>query len=598
LPRYKTKLFIFRRIKFRIVSLFVLVAIIMVLFTGVFLFRQVSNLYYRNFIAEIDAALSASLSEPLLYAMQSGKPVDTLSDILHTQSGILGLDFHRHAVIINASGSIVWPKAAEPFAGSFSVPAESQNLVAAFKGEIGKNIYKKQPYMDYAYPLIQQSAVKYILYIQDDKAELNHVMQRLFYILLQALGASILITLLFGLWISEKISKPITTVTKKVQRIASGDFDQQIEVKTKDEIGKLTSSFNYMANELRATVEEMEREKNKMETILHNMADGVIAFDSDGNIIHINPAAIEMFGIQEPRHRTFDDIFSEIDDGLTLYDLLYLKPDKTQERQFYQNDRYIKALFAPFNTDQYKAAGVIVVLQDFTMAQKLSDSRREFVANVSHELKTPITTIKTYVETILESELENKNTTMQFLKVIHVETDRMTRLIKDLLMLSRFDYSDEVIRRKLSIDRLVRGVLSKFSLEASQAGLTVSYHPSERLPAYYGDRDRLEQVISNILSNAIKYTPHGGKVDVSTFSQNDVIYIRISDTGIGIPKKDLSRIFERFYRVDKARSREHGGTGLGLAIAKEIVQKFGGDITIQSEVGTGTDVLISLPLIY
>jgi two-component system sensor histidine kinase VicK len=255
-------------------------------------------------------------------------------------------------------------------------------------------------------------------------------------------------------------------------------------------------------------------------------------------------------------------------------------------------------LFAPYADEAEKNGGTVVVMQDITEQTKLDMARREFVANVSHELRTPITTIKSYAETILDMAQEDTPET-NFIRVIEQEADRMTRIVTDLLTLSKLDNSAKTAMDKkvFNLSELVGSVVEKLKINANNLGLTLSYKQEGDTSAFFGDKDRMEQVITNIVSNAVKYTPSGGNVEVVCSAKYTEAVVCVSDNGIGIPEKDLPRIFERFYRVDKARSRESGGTGLGLAIAKELVEMHGGRINIKSREGKGTSVIISLPMV-
>ena len=252
--------------------------------------------------------------------------------------------------------------------------------------------------------------------------------------------------------------------------------------------------------------------------------------------------------------------------------------------------------FIPFKNDADLPSGVMVVIQDITEHVKLDNIRKEFVADVSHELKTPITSIKGYSETLLDGECD-KDVQKHFLQVIDDNADRMERLVQDLLTLSKYD-SNKIVNKPIEFDlgELAKACKEKFDIEVKKKNQTVNCFVTADVPTVFADRDGIERVILNILSNSIKYTPEGGKIDVYVGYVHNDAYVKIKDTGIGIPKEDLDRIFERFYRVDKARSRQLGGTGLGLSIAKEIVEKNNGSINIKSKVNEGTEVVIKIPV--
>ena len=367
------------------------------------------------------------------------------------------------------------------------------------------------------------------------------------------------------------------------------------ESEADDEIGKLTNTFRSMAYTLNETIDEVNSEKTKIETLLENMTDGILAFNLDGSLIHINPEAENL--IKGSGDTDFNSLFKNLQADITMGDLLYIKHDKPIERQIQYNNRYIKLTFAPFSIDN-KIGGVLVVLHDITKQEKLELSRREFVADVSHELRTPLATVKSYAETLMDSGVEDAELKHKFLSVIVRETDRMTRIVKDLLTLSRLDEGAEGAKNLETIDvkAFLNNIVESMFINAKKKNQTITYKIENNVPMITTESDKLEQVIVNILSNAIKYTPEGGHIKVISGALYSEIFIKIIDDGIGIPKENLSRIFERFYRVDKARSRETGGTGLGLAIAKQIIENLGGAITINSEYGKGTEVIISIPI--
>ena len=354
------------------------------------------------------------------------------------------------------------------------------------------------------------------------------------------------------------------------------------------------NTVSIMTTELKDKLSEVSKQRNQMETILLHMTDGIIAFDMQGNIILINSEARRLLKIS-PEDTCFDDIFKRSGIDINMEKIIYLENWTSTEERVKVEDTYIHVFFAPFKSENNTPAGVIAVIQDITEHVKLDNMRKEFVADVSHELKTPITTIMGYSETLLESEYD-KEIQDKFLNVIASEAERMDKLVKDLLTLSRYD-NDKNRTRKESFDlgELVKRAQDKLALEANKKEHKMSCFVTADVPPVYADKDDIERVVLNILSNSIKYTKDGGEIKIYVgFVHNDA-YIKIIDNGIGIPEEDLSRIFERFYRVDKARTREMGGTGLGLSIAKEILDKNGGSIDIKSIVGEGTEVVIRIP---
>ena len=338
---------------------------------------------------------------------------------------------------------------------------------------------------------------------------------------------------------------------------------------------------------------EATRQKNQMETILLHMTDGLIAFNIEEEIIHINRAAKQFLNIQE--EKTFSEIFSKFDVDINLEKIIYLENWTSSEQKLNVGERTINLFFAPFKNENDRPAGVIVVIQDITEHVKLDSMRKRFVADVSHELKTPITSIMGYADTLLEGDVDQEFS-KKFLERISAEASRMSRLVSDLLTLSRYDTS-RVMSDKTEFDlgELVKYIFEGLDIEMKKKEQIGECYVTANVPLVYADKSGIERVVINILTNAIKYTPEKGNIKVYVgFVYNDA-YIKIIDNGIGIPKEDLDKIFERFYRVDKARTREMGGTGLGLSIAKEILDQNNSMIDIKSEPGKGTEVVIRIP---
>ena len=402
-----------------------------------------------------------------------------------------------------------------------------------------------------------------------------------------------LISILIGIFVAKVILDPIAKLIDSAPKIASGE-SLGLENGKKTNVDELTGAFNLMTNELRENLKEVNRQKRQIETILLHMTDGIIAFDIEGNIMHINPAATELLNLTE-NENTFDKIFSKLNIDINLEKTIYLENWTSSEQRVQVEDKYLNIFFASFKDEQEIAAGVIAVIQDITEHVKLDNMRKEFVADVSHELKTPITSIMGYADTLLECEYD-KETQDKFLNVIASEARRMAKLVTDLLILSRYD--NNKVKKEITefdLGDLVKKCQEKLQLEINKKGHEVECFVTANVPPVKADKDGIERVVLNIMTNSIKYTPENGNIKIYVgFVYNDA-YIKIIDNGIGIPEEDLNRIFERFYRVDKARSRENGGTGLGLSIAKEILDKNGGSIDIKSEVGKGTEVVIKVP---
>ena len=404
--------------------------------------------------------------------------------------------------------------------------------------------------------------------------------------------AFIVIMILISLLISKVIIKPLSNLVKSAEQATKGKY--LTDGKKSNEISDLVDAFNSMNNELKENLNEATRQTKQMETILLHMNDGIIAFNIDGNIIHINPAAKEFMNIKEEKN--FDEIFDRYDDvDINLEKIIYLENITSTEKKLNIGDRTLNLFFAPFKNENDRPGGLIVVIQDITEREKLDSMRKRFVADVSHELKTPITSILGYSDTLIENDVD-KETSNKFLQRISNEAERMARLVSDLLILSKYDTSKmKVEKTEFDLGELVKYTFDGLDIEMKKKNHTGECYVTSNVPPVYADKSGIQRVVLNILTNAIKYTPDNGNIKVYVGCVYNDAYIKIIDNGIGIPKEDIDKLYERFYRVDKARTREMGGTGLGLSIAKEILDQNNGMININSEVGKGTEVVIRIP---
>ena len=558
---------------------------------GSFLLVNIISFYNSEFTVMMEQVFTDEFVESLGETADSDDGLSKISETVRSYIGPLGIDTYRFYCILDAKNASVL--ATSDIAKSSGL-TKTDNIIIAMTGKRGNITNSRNSYMDYAVPVSgADGGARYIIYIKDTKEELQSITRSMSLIILQALLIASVITIIIGYLLSRTITTPISSLTKRAERVASGDFDTMPLSKSNDEIGRLTNTFQYMSSTLHEKIEEVNSEKTKVETILENMTDGILAFGLGGSLMHINPEAEKMLG-SASEYTSFDELFGSLDADISFGDLLYIRQDTPVERQLEIGKRVIRFNFVTFYMEE-KAGGILVVMHDITKQEKLELARREFVANVSHELRTPLTTVKSYAETLMgmaEQEIQTK-----FLNVIVSETDRMTRIVKDLLVLSRLDEQQDEPEKndKIDLKEFVGDIVDRMHLNAEKKNQTLTYTAVNDTPIIVSNRDKLEQVVINIISNAVKYTSGGGKIEVFTGRVYNDLYIKVTDNGIGIPKENLSRIFERFYRVDKARSRDTGGTGLGLAIAKQIMDSLGGRISISSVYGKGTEVIISIP---
>ncbi len=578
----------FKSLQMKLITIFVLFVLAIMMVAGTFLVLRVYAFHCNEFKSEMQMVFTDDFVKRLESAAIDG--IEQIDDEMNSVHKVLGIDNNRTYSIIDINNSL-----SSNGSGDDSY-IDSKNYIAALSGNVGDSVEYASSKLDYAVPVNGENA-DFIVYIYDTKSDIHKETNAIIIICLQLLLGSIVISIIVSILVARKISVPLSSLTKSAKQISEGDFDTKIEpAKTKDEIGALIEAVSDMSGKFRKTISDFSTEKNKIEAIIQNMTDGVIAFDTKGRIIHINSTAHKALKIKDVDKYKFDKLFAKLEANIKIGDLLYLDNSRFCEREITIEETAFKVNFAVFKNEKNKTDGVLTVFHDVTKQQRLEMSRREFVANVSHELKTPLTTVKSHAETLLDIIGDNK-TAETFTNTILNETDRMTRLVKDLLLISSLEGKMVLNRSTFSLKAMINDVISTMSLVADEKGHRLSFEAIAEIPDYYGDRDKLEQVLYNVISNSIKYTQNGGKIQIRAGRLYSDFFIEVKDNGIGIPEQDLERIFERFYRVDKARSRELGGTGLGLSISKGIIDAHDGNIKVESKVGEGTKVIIFLPYV-
>lgn len=427
-------------------------------------------------------------------------------------------------------------------------------------------------------------------------------------IYLSAALITIALSLFLAILISQEITRPIEEMRKQTLRIARGDFSGQVRVMGNDELGQLAGAVNNLSVRVEEAQKSSDSERRRLDSVLSHMSDGVLATDRRGNVTIVNNMALQLLGVDHE-----DDLI-----GKSIIDVLDIRHDYTvrqlintdQEEMIIDmsnegNDLILNAYFSPIQRESGFVSGLVCVLHDVTSQQKEERERKQFVSNVSHELRTPLTSVHSYVEALSDGAWQDKEIAPKFLTVIQNETDRMIRMINDLLSLSRMDSGTTKLNLEyVNIKELFNYILNRFDMiikknendENSKKYTIERYFTSKDLWVEI-DTDKFTQVIDNIMNNAIKYSPDGGVITTRLLETHNHVILSISDQGLGIPRKDLGRIFDRFFRVDKARSRKQGGTGLGLAISKEVVNMLGGQIWVDSVEGKGSTFYISLPYV-
>ncbi len=580
-----------RSVHMKLVMIMVLLILSLMTVVGTFLINSVMAFYLEEFYTQMSRVFdqNQALSRNLETEVTSDEDgAQAILSIMEAYYGDLGLDSRSRTLYIldGETGDYLTGTDEEEGRG---LEYDSPNLTRALvEREEGTEANIAADYMDVALP-ITRGDNQYVIYILDNKATVNSLISQIFGLILESLVFGLVISILLSFLLSKTMIIPVQRLTEGAMRVAEGDFSRRIEVTSRDEIGVLTDTFNDMARQLRDTLRQVENERNKLDTLFLHMTDGVVAFDRDGQVIHSNPAAEGMLGRPIGPDTTYKELFG---DQYSLEEAM-AAPDHL-EGEVRVGDQVLDLLLAPF--DRERQGGVLVVLHDVTEERKNQEMQREFVANVSHELRTPLTNIRSYAETLSDSAgdippaMEKK-----FLGVILNESDRMTHIVQDLLTLSRFDSGrDELKLSWFSFEGAVQDLYNAVYMEAQRHSHTMKLCVEPGLPQVRADRERIMQVMMNIVSNSIKYTPDGGQIQISAGQNGSRVWMQVDDNGIGIPAADRPRIFERFYRVDKARSRQSGGTGLGLSIAKEIVDRHEGALELVDRNGPGLSVRMEL----
>lgn len=580
-----------RSIKWKLIVMYLGLVLIVMIVSGSYILLSLRNIEIDKSRGELEQ-YAEKIHEQVI---ESGNPDDFQQELLRTVTNAVGIQGN----ILNAAGDTV----ASTTVTQAPYPVYTdQSIIAAMNGMTSFSTQKKstdtfgllREWMSYAVPVAgADGETTYIIYTRLDASDMQTSLNETTKTIIVAVAMALFLAAIMGYVFAQTLTGPILALTKGAKSLAEGDMSQSLKVRSTDEIGQLTSSFNYMAEELAKNMSEISREKNRLEILLHNMSDGVISFDKDGNLMLANAAAENMLNV-EKMDMSFTDFIRKYDISSGVY--LDMGREPSKKVIFPVGKQFINANFSPYYDKKGEIEGLVVVLQDITEQKKLDDMRKEFVANVSHELRTPLTTVKSYTETLIDGAIEDKEIAMDFLGIIDSEADRMAFLVRDLLQLTRFDNKQvRLDLTEIEMNDFLNMTVRQNKIHAEAKNQALSFEPYPHMVVVHGDRDRVGQVVNNIVTNAIKYSLEQATIRIFITEDAQYFKINVKDTGMGISREDLPRIFERFYRVDKARSRAMGGTGLGLAIAKEIMESHGGKLTAESEYGKGTTMTMWFP---
>lgn len=448
-----------------------------------------------------------------------------------------------------------------------------------------------------------------VVYIRASLESVYSTVTSISLIYLSATVITIIIGLILSIIISREITRPIEEMRKQTLRIARGDFSGRVKVNGNDELGQLSAAINNLSIRVEESQESTDAERRRLDGVLAHMSDGVLATDRRGNVIIINNMALQLLGVDDEKEVIGQSILGVLDirQNYSIRDLV--ENEQAQNEVILDgltDDTIISSSFSPIQRESGFVSGLVCVLHDITDQVQEEEERKQFVSNVSHELRTPLTSVRSYVEALSDGAINDPELSPRFLKVVEDETERMIRMINDLLSLSRMDSGTTKLDLEyVNIGELFNYILNRFDMiiknetadDSDQKKYTIDRHITNKSLWVEIDPDKFTQVIDNIMNNAVKYSPDGGVITARLTDTHNHVILSIADQGLGIPRKDLRHVFDRFFRVDKARSRKQGGIGLGLAISKEVINLLGGQIWVNSTEGKGSTFYIALPYV-
>ncbi len=566
---------------------------------SVYLVQSLEQYYMHNYKSglESQARLLAAFMAP-----RFKEGYGSAEDIAHLVREFGGLS-EMEVVVLNRHAQVVGTSGKQDLIGQRLIREEITRALSGQGSDMIRYDSSNQECRYYlAYPLKDEQSDLGVIYLSGSLKNVDAILSEVKIILLTGAGVALAISFGLGIILSRTITVPIQAVTRQADLMADGDFTRQIKVEASDEIGQLGNTFNYLAERLSHNIKEISYQKSKVEAVINNMSDGVIALGGKGHLIQINPAAQKLLENLEMKAPS---------PGGSGFNLLRGLIGSEAWRRFIRQQQaltveitrekppcILQLKLAPFKEEQGRLDGTLMVLHDVTGERELTRRQQEFVADVSHELRTPLSTVKSYIETLLDGAAEDPAVRDRFLKVLEQETERMVSLVKDLLALSQLDYSQvEWHKTEIDVKALALEVVEQYRQKAALELPDIKLSIPADLPPAYVDRGKMVQVFSNVLNNAVRYTPPWGNIEISANQDGDMLKVLIADTGVGIPPEDLPRVFERFYRVEKNRSRDYGGTGLGLPITRKLVEAHGGVIWLESAPGKGTRVWFTIPVL-
>lgn len=581
----------FRSIQWRITFFFVLVILITMSILGFHLVSLTRNSQLDNLRMQLEseARITAEACLPALLGDEDHAVLDELAKRL-------GAQIDTRVTIIAADGTVLGDSREDP--AVMDNHRDRPEVRAAMEQGYGENTrYSttlRQRMMYIAVPIVHEDDLVGVARVALPLATVEGLVRSVTVSVISAMAVAALLIILAAWVISRMTTQPIRELIAAARGIASGELQQKITVDTRDEVGELARSFNEMSLKLGEMVETISRDRTRLAAILDNMADGVIMTDTDGSITMANHAARILFRIRDKGEMTLIEAIRDHEMDDLLKQCLKTAQMQTAQYESGTSQRFIRVIAVPIVHRELK--GTLLLVQDLTDLRDLQTTRRELIGNISHEFRTPLAGIKAMVETLRDGAVDDRERARDFLYRIDGEVDRLTQIVMELTELSRIETGKaELSLEPVDLNYLAEDTINQLGPQIERQELNAELKLAADLPLVQADRLRMRQVFVNIVHNAIKFTPPGGSITLTTRAHNGSAVVDISDTGVGIARDDLPHVFERFYKAERVRSGGTG-TGMGLAIAKHVVEAHGGRIRVWSEEGRGSTFSFSLPL--
>ncbi|MGX7030698.1 cell wall metabolism sensor histidine kinase WalK [Vagococcus zengguangii] len=594
------KINFFQSVHFKIALVFVLLLLVSVEIIGAIFIRELEQTTITNFKTGVDVQveqLAANLSNELSSETEDDSNLKRLVNDF-VQNDILEVRVIDEKGIVRATSEITDQNDVGKKNDYGSLTNVDERGIEQKDATTGKRVYRKNQQIYSP----SGTSVMGAVYVKSDLEAKYKEISNITLIFFTASMIAMAISVTIAILVARGITKPIGEMQQQAKRIANGDYSVQVDVYGRDELGLLGETFNELSDHVKEAHETLESERHRLDGVLSHMTDGVVATDRRGKVIIINEMAQLLLDTtpEEALSKNIVDLLG-IDPSYTFRQLVEEENERLIDiSEENEEPTILKADFAMIRRESGFISGLVCVLHDVTEQEKSERERREFVSNVSHELRTPLTSMRSYLEALSDGAWQSEELAPKFINVSLEETDRMIRMITDLLELSRMDNKKLVLQKELvNLNEMFKFVIERFEMMIMSQNLnyTIKREFTGRTIWIDADSDKMIQVLDNIMNNAIKYSPDGGQITCSLLETHNNVIISITDQGMGIPRRDLRRVFDRFFRVDKARSRAMGGSGLGLAISKEVIQSHGGTIWAESEEGKGSTFIISLPYV-